>query len=88
LRADVRELAAARVAPPAGNRHALEPEEQLVAHYGWVELGRRIDIRCFTHDPSVGSSLHFLRRTPWTRAKVEALYAPSLAARTGEPREG
>lgn len=48
--------------------------QQLVAHYGWAELGRRIDIRCFNFDPSVKSSLQFLRRTPWARAKVEELY--------------
>lgn len=48
--------------------------EQLVAHYGWEELGYMISIRCFTHDPSIKSSLQFLRRTPWARAKVEALY--------------
>lgn len=48
--------------------------EALVAHYGWDELGRRIDIRCFTSDPSVRSSLKFLRRTPWARTKVEELY--------------
>lgn len=47
---------------------------RLVDHYGWEELGREIDIRCFTHDPSISSSLKFLRRTPWARAKVEALY--------------
>lgn len=47
---------------------------ELVDHYGWVELGKRIDIRCFTHDPSVGSSLKFLRRTPWARDKVEEMY--------------
>jgi uncharacterized protein (DUF2132 family) len=47
---------------------------ELVAEYGWVELGRRIDIRCFTHDPSIASSLKFLRRTPWARDKVEELY--------------
>ena len=46
----------------------------LVDHYGWQELGRRISIRCFTHDPSVASSLKFLRRAPWARAKVEGLY--------------
>jgi uncharacterized protein (DUF2132 family) len=46
----------------------------LVAHFGWAELGQRIDIRCFTQDPSVGSSLKFLRKTPWARAKVESLY--------------
>ncbi len=47
---------------------------KLAAHYGWEELGYRITIRCFTHDPSVKSSLQFLRRTPWARAKVEQLY--------------
>ena len=46
----------------------------LVDHYGWVELGRRIDIRCFNHDPSVPSCLKFLRKTPWARKKVENLY--------------
>jgi uncharacterized protein (DUF2132 family) len=47
---------------------------RLATHYGWAELGRRITIRCFTHDPSVKSSLMFLRRTPWARQKVEQLY--------------
>lgn len=47
---------------------------ELQQHYGWAELGKRITIRCFTHDPSIKSSLKFLRRTPWARAKVEALY--------------
>jgi len=47
---------------------------RLAGHYGWEELGRRIAIRCFTHDPSVKSSLTFLRRTPWARQKVEQLY--------------
>jgi len=46
----------------------------LVEYYGWEELGKRIDIRCFTSDPSVKSSLKFLRKTPWAREKVEALY--------------
>jgi uncharacterized protein (DUF2132 family) len=46
----------------------------LVDHYGWPELGSRIDIRCFNSDPSVKSSLKFLRKTPWAREKVEALY--------------
>ena len=46
----------------------------LVAHYGWQGLGQQIDIRCFTHDPSITSSLKFLRRTPWARERVEALY--------------
>lgn len=47
---------------------------QLSTHYGWPGLAERVPIRCFTHDPSVGSSLKFLRRTPWARAKVESLY--------------
>jgi uncharacterized protein (DUF2132 family) len=46
----------------------------LVAFYGWPALGKQIDIRCFTHDPSIPSSLKFLRRTPWARERVEALY--------------
>tara|TARA_R110002111_G_scaffold65765_1_gene107572 strand:+ start:578 stop:796 length:219 start_codon:yes stop_codon:yes gene_type:complete len=47
---------------------------RLVDHYGWQELGERIDIRCFNSDPSVKSSLKFLRKTPWARQKVEDLY--------------
>ena len=46
----------------------------LVEHYGWEQLGREIDIKCFTNDPSVKSSLKFLRKTPWARDKVEQLY--------------
>ena len=46
----------------------------LVEYYGWDELGVRIDIRCFNNDPSVQSSLKFLRKTPWARKKVEDLY--------------
>jgi len=46
----------------------------LVKEYGWEEMGRRIDIRCFTHAPSIPSSLKFLRRTPWARDKVEEMY--------------
>ncbi|CAA0078937.1 DNA-binding protein [Zhongshania aliphaticivorans] len=47
---------------------------ELEASLGWEELGRRIKIKCFTDNPSVASSLKFLRRTPWARQKVEALY--------------
>ena len=47
---------------------------QLADFYGWDDLGQRIAIRCFTHEPSVGSSLKFLRKTPWAREKVESLY--------------
>ena len=46
----------------------------LAAHYGWAGLGERIALRCFTSDPSVVSSLKFLRKTPWAREKVESLY--------------
>lgn len=48
--------------------------DKLVEHYGWNELGYRINIRCFNSDPSVKSSLKFLRKTPWAREKVENLY--------------
>ena len=47
---------------------------KLVENYGWERLGEKIDIRCFTDNPSIKSSLIFLRRTPWARTKVEQLY--------------
>ena len=47
---------------------------RLVEHYGWDELGREIDIRCFNWEPSIKSSLKFLRKTQWARVQVEALY--------------
>ncbi|MFT5389981.1 MAG: hypothetical protein ACI8PT_000161 [Gammaproteobacteria bacterium] len=50
----------------------------LVEHYGWQGLSDRISIRCFSHDPSLKSSLKFLRRTAWARAKVEALYVMTM----------
>ncbi len=52
---------------------------QLVQQYGWVELAKRIPIRCFINEPSIKSSLKFLRRTPWARKKVEELYLASIA---------
>ncbi|SNR50857.1 MULTISPECIES: VF530 family DNA-binding protein [Hymenobacter] len=55
--------------------------EYLVAHYGWPELDRRIRINCFAVNPSIKSSLTFLRRTPWAREKVEELY---IRTRTAE----
>ncbi|MDX8378215.1 MAG: VF530 family protein [Mariprofundales bacterium] len=61
--------------------HAITLEKMvisLVASYGWQELGVRIRIRCFNHEPSVKSSLKFLRRTPWARKKVENLYLATL----------
>ncbi|HJV28128.1 MAG TPA: VF530 family protein [Aromatoleum sp.] len=62
---------------PANPLHGVTLEmmlNQLVTHYGWQDLGERINIRCFTDDPSIASSLKFLRRTPWAREKVESLY--------------
>jgi len=47
---------------------------ELLERHGWAELGRLIEIRCFQLDPSIKSSLKFLRRTPWARKKVEELY--------------
>jgi uncharacterized protein (DUF2132 family) len=57
--------------------------EELVEHYGWETLGDQINIRSFTHDPSVKSSLKFLRRTPWARAKVEKLYLETFSNKEG-----
>lgn len=48
--------------------------QELLDKYGWDELGDRIRVKCFTNDPSISSSLKFLRRTPWAREKVEALF--------------
>ena len=48
--------------------------EQLVEKYGWENLGKKININCFNNDPSIKSSLKFLRKTPWARDKVETLY--------------
>jgi uncharacterized protein (DUF2132 family) len=64
-------------AQPRNPLHGLTLEaivSALVAHYGWPGLGERIALRCFTHEPSVNSSLKFLRKTPWAREKVESLY--------------
>ena len=57
----------------------------LVAHYGWKELGQRIPVRCFNSDPSVSSSLKFLRKTPWAREKVEGLYLFMLREQQRQP---
>jgi len=67
---------------------------RLLEDYGWEGLAERIPIRCFSSDPSIKSSLVFLRRTPWARAKVEALYLGKLrlrkpvAAKARPPRAG
>ncbi|MBL4650204.1 MAG: DUF2132 domain-containing protein [Aureispira sp.] len=52
--------------------------EVLVEAYGWEHLGHKIEIRCFNYDPSVKSSLKFLRKTPWARKKVEELYIQTM----------
>jgi uncharacterized protein (DUF2132 family) len=62
---------------PNNPLHGIKLEQiinELVNRYGWEYLGYTINIRCFTHDPSIKSSLKFLRRTPWARSKVEAMY--------------
>ena len=62
---------------PDNPLHAVTLETIVIAlstHYGWDELGQRIPIRCFQSEPSVASSLKFLRQTPWARDKVEGLY--------------
>ena len=70
--------------PPSPSRdplHGLTLEAivtALVARYDWPGLGERIPVRCFLIDPSIKSSLRFLRRTPWARAKVEGLYRSML----------
>jgi uncharacterized protein (DUF2132 family) len=56
---------------------------RLVEQHGWAELGRKIDLRCFNYDPSIKSSLQFLRRTPWARTKVEELYRRSIPPAAG-----
>lgn len=53
----------------------------LVDEYGWEELGRGIPIKCFTTNPSIKSSLTFLRKTPWARLKVETLYIETVASK-------
>ena len=67
----------ARTEQPRNPLHGVTLEaivRALEAHYGWEALARQIPIRCFSHDPSVSSSLKFLRKTPWAREKVERLY--------------
>ncbi|MDG1314325.1 MAG: VF530 family protein [Flavobacteriaceae bacterium] len=53
----------------------------LVAHFGWEFMGQKIKIRCFNEDPTIKSSLKFLRKTPWARTKVEALYLKLLKSK-------
>ena len=70
--------------------HGVTLEAMVVAladYFGWDELGRQIPIRCFQLDPSVGSSLKFLRKTPWAREKVESLYLFMLRDRKRSAQE-
>jgi len=67
-------MAAAQINNPLHGVTLEKMLSELVERLGWAEMGRCVAIRCFTHDPSLSSSLRFLRRTPWARAKVEALY--------------
>lgn len=72
------------VTQPNNPLHGIKLEQiinDLVAHYGWEYMGYEINIRCFTHDPSVKLSLKFLRRTPWAQAKIEAIYLKMLQKR-------
>ena len=62
---------------PKNPLHGITLEQivtELVEHFGWPDLGTRVRIKCFTENPSVPSSLKFLRKTPWAREKVESLY--------------
>jgi len=78
--------------PPAPSRdplHGVTLEAMLtslVDFFGWDELGQQINIRCFTHDPSIKSSLKFLRKTPWAREKVESLYGFMLREQARQSR--
>ena len=71
---------------PRNPLHGITLEAMVVAlsdYFGWQELGQRIPVRCFQSDPSVASSLKFLRKTPWAREKVEGLYVKPM--RTKRP---
>jgi uncharacterized protein (DUF2132 family) len=80
--------------PPAQPRNPLHGKTleailgELVTHYGWDGLAQRVALRCFSHQPSIGSSLKVLRKTPWARDKVESLYLFMLRdlQRDGLPR--
>jgi DNA-binding protein VF530 len=61
--------------------------QELVAYFGWEEMGYRINIRCFNEDPSIGSSLKFLRKTPWARKKVDTLFLTMRAEQFGQSEQ-
>lgn len=86
-----RDRASAAPAQPKNPLHGVTLERmvtELVAHYGWPALGAEVNIRCFQVDPSVGSSLKFLRRTPWARQQVESLYLYMLREAARRARAG
>ncbi|QDO92748.1 DUF2132 domain-containing protein [Formosa sediminum] len=67
---------------PNNPLHGVKLEQMLIdleAHYGWEYMGYTINIKCFTQDPSIKSSLKFLRRTPWARTKVEQMYLKMIS---------
>ena len=91
--ADTAPSAAATATPTAQPRNPLHGVTleaivtALAEHFGWEDLGARIPVRCFQSEPSVASSLKFLRKTPWAREKVEGLYLFMLREqRRGAPR--
>ncbi len=74
---------------PRNPLHGVTPERlltSLVDHFGWDALGEQVRIRCFTDDPSIKSSLRFLRKTPWAREKVEGLYLYMLREQARQAR--
>ena len=76
-------------AQPKNPLHGVTLEQMLtdlVAHYGWPALGEAVNIRCFQVDPSIASSLKFLRRTPWARQQVESLYLFALREKARQAR--
>lgn len=82
--------APAKPAQPRNPLHGLTLEAIVTAladHYGWEHLGELVPIRCFAIDPSVGSSLKFLRKTPWAREKVESLYLFMLREQRREQQQ-
>ncbi|BEP36573.1 hypothetical protein GmRootV59_35450 [Variovorax sp. V59] len=82
--------APAKPAQPRNPLHGLTLEAIVTAladHYGWERLGELVPIRCFAIDPSVGSSLKFLRKTPWAREKVESLYLFMLREQRREQQQ-
>jgi len=74
----MRDLGTEQINNPLHGVKLADIMEELVAKYGWEELGSRINIRCFNYDPSIKSCLAFLRKTQWARDKVERLYLLSI----------